>query len=130
MALYVEYSTRIYNVYLKYIAPEDIHIYSIDEVFIDVTGYLKTYKISPHDLAMTIIRDVLKTIGITATAGIGSSLYLTKIAMDIVAKKMPPDKDGVRIAELDEMSYRQILWNHKPLTSFWRVGRGYAKKLE
>lgn len=130
MALYVEYSTRIYNVYLKYIAPEDIHIYSIDEVFIDVTAYLKTYKMSPHDLAMTIIRDVLKTTGITATAGIGSNLYLAKIAMDIVAKKMPPDRDGVRIAELDEMSYRQLLWNHKPLTSFWRVGRGYAKKLE
>lgn len=130
MALYVEYSTRIYNVYLKYIAPEDIHIYSIDEVFIDVTAYLKTYKMSPHDLAMTIIRDVLKTTGITATAGIGSNLYLAKIAMDIVAKKMPPDIDGVRIAEIDEMSYRQLLWNHKPLTSFWRVGRGYAKKLE
>lgn len=130
MALYVEYSTRIYNVYLKYIAPEDIHIYSIDEVFIDVTAYLKTYKMSPHDLAMTIIRDVLQTTGITATAGIGSNLYLAKIAMDIVAKKMPADKDGVRIAELDEMSYRQLLWNHKPLTSFWRVGRGYAKKLE
>ena len=130
MALYVEYSTRIYNVYLKYIAPEDIHIYSIDEVFIDVTAYLKTYKMSPHDLAMTIIRDVLKTTGITATAGIGSNLYLAKIAMDIVAKKMPPDRDGVRIAELNEMSYRQLLWNHKPLTSFWRVGRGYAKKLE
>ena len=99
-------------------------------MFIDVTAYLKTYKMSPHDLAMTIIRDVLKTTGITATAGIGSNLYLAKIAMDIVAKKMPPDKDGVRIAELDEMSYRQLLWNHKPLTSFWRVGRGYAKKLE
>lgn len=130
MALYVEYSTRIYNVYLKYIAPEDIHIYSIDEVFIDVTSYLRTYKMSPHDLAMTIIRDVLKTTGITATAGIGSNLYLSKISMDIVAKKMPPDKDGVRIAEIDEMSYRHILWDHKPLTSFWRVGRGYAKKLE
>ena len=130
MALYVEYSTRIYKVYLKYIAPEDIHIYSIDEVFIDVTAYLKTYKMSPHDLAMTIIRDVLKTTGITATAGIGSNLYLAKIAMDIVAKKIPADKDGVRIAELDEMSYRQLLWNHKPLTSFWRVGTGYAKKLE
>lgn len=129
MALYVEYSTRIYKVYLKYIAPEDIHIYSIDEVFIDVTAYLKTYKMSPHDLAMTIIRDVLKTTGITATAGIGSNLYLAKIAMDIVAKKIPADKDGVRIAELDEMSYRQLLWNHKPLTSFWRVGTGYAKKI-
>ncbi len=130
MALYVEYSTKIYNVYLKYIAPEDIHIYSIDEVFIDITGYLKTYKMSPHDLAMTIIQDVLKTTGITATAGIGTNLYLAKIAMDIVAKKIPPDKDGVRIAELDEMSYRRLLWNHKPLTSFWRVGSGYSKKLE
>lgn len=130
MALYVEYSTRIYEVYLKYIAPEDIHVYSIDEVFIDVTAYLKTYKMSPHDLAMTIIRDVLKTTGITATAGIGTNLYLAKVAMDIVAKKIPADKDGVRIAEIDEMSYRRLLWNHKPLTSFWRVGRGYAKKLE
>ena len=130
MGLYVEYSTRIYDVYLKYIAPEDIHVYSIDEVFIDVTGYLKTYKMSPHDLAMTIIQDVLKTTGITATAGIGSNLYLAKIAMDIVAKKIPPDKDGVRIAELDEITYRQLLWNHKPLTSFWRVGTGYARKLE
>ncbi len=130
MALYVDYSTRIYNIYLKYIAPEDIHIYSIDEVFIDITGYLKTYKMSPHDLAMTIIQDVLKTTGITATAGIGTNLYLAKIAMDIVAKKIPPDKDGVRIAELNEMSYRKLLWDHKPLTSFWRVGAGYSKKLE
>ncbi|MGL5153065.1 MAG: DNA methylase [Clostridium sp.] len=130
MALYVEYSTKIYNVYLKYFAPEDIHIYSIDEVFIDITAYLRTYKMSPHDLVMTIIRDILKTTGITATGGIGSNLYLAKIAMDIVAKKMPPDKDGVRVAELNERSYREILWSHKPLTSFWRVGKGYAKKLE
>ena len=116
--------------YLKYIAPEDIHVYSIDEVFMDVTNYLSTYKMTAHDLAMTIIRDVLNTTGITATAGIGTNLYLCKIAMDIVAKKMPPDKDGVRIAELDEMSYRHQLWSHTPLTSFWRVGKGYAKKLE
>lgn len=130
MAYYMEYSTRIYNVYLKYIAPEDIHVYSIDEVFMDVTNYLSTYKMTARELAMTIIRDVLKETGITATAGIGTNLYLSKIAMDIVAKKMPADKDGVRIAELDEMSYRRQLWNHYPLTSFWRVGKGYAKKLE
>ena len=130
MAYYLEYSTRIYDVYLKYIAPEDIHVYSIDEVFMDVTHYLDTYKMTAHELAMTIIRDVLATTGITATAGIGTNLYLCKIAMDIVAKKMPPDKDGVRIAELDEMSYRQQLWSHTPLTSFWRVGKGIAAKLE
>ena len=130
MAKYVEISTQIYNVYLKYIAPEDIHVYSIDEVFIDATHYLSTYKMSAHDLAMTIIRDVLKTTGITATAGIGTNMYLCKIAMDIVAKKMPADKDGVRIAELDEMSYRRQLWQHRPLTSFWRVGKGIAAKLE
>lgn len=130
MAHYMDYSTRIYEVYLKYIAPEDIHVYSIDEVFMDVTNYLATYKMTAHELAITIIRDVLKTTGITATAGIGTNLYLCKIAMDIVAKKMPADKDGVRIAELDEMSYRQQLWSHRPLTSFWRVGRGYSKKLE
>lgn len=130
MAYYMEYSTRIYDVYLKYIAPEDIHVYSIDEVFMDVTNYLSTCKMTAHEFAMTIIRDVLDTTGITATAGIGTNLYLCKIAMDIVAKKMPPDKDGVRIAELDEMSYRQQLWSHTPLTSFWRVGKGYAAKLE
>lgn len=130
MAYYMEYSTRIYNVYLKYIAPEDIHVYSIDEVFIDVTRYLSTYKLSAHELTMKIIRDVLSTTGITATAGIGTNLYLSKIAMDIVAKKMPADKDGVRIAELDEMTYRRLLWSHTPLTDFWRVGKGYAKKLE
>ncbi len=130
MAHYIKYSTEIYKIYLKYVAPEDIHVYSIDEVFIDITTYLKTYKMSAHDLAMTMIRDVLKTTGITATAGIGTNMYLAKIAMDITAKKMPPDKDGVRIAQLDEMSYRQNLWEHRPLTDFWRVGRGYAKKLE
>ena len=130
MSRYMEYSTRIYNIYLKYIAPEDIHVYSIDEVFMDVTGYLNTYGMTARELAMTIIQDVLKTTGITATAGIGTNLYLCKIAMDIVAKHIEPDKNGVRIAELDEMSYRRILWNHRPLTDFWRVGRGYAKKLE
>ena len=130
MAYYMEYSTRIYNVYLKYIAPEDIHVYSIDEVFIDVTNYLTTYNLSARELAMKIIRDVLDTSGITATAGIGTNMYLAKIAMDIVAKKMPADKNGVRIAELDEMSYRRQLWSHRPLTDFWRIGKGYAKKLE
>ena len=130
MAKYIEYSTRIYNVYLKYVAPEDMHIYSIDEVFIDITSYLNTYGKTAHELAMTIIRDVLKTTGITATAGIGTNMYLAKIAMDIKAKKMPADKDGVRIAELDEISYREELWEHTPLTDFWRVGKGYAKKLE
>lgn len=130
MAYYIEYSTRIYNVYLNYIAPEDIHIYSIDEVFIDVTHYLSTYKMTPRELAMTMIKDVLKTTGITATAGIGTNLYLCKIAMDIVAKHIEPDQDGVRIAELDEMSYRRLLWSYRPITDFWRVGRGYAKKLE
>jgi len=130
MALYIDYSTRIYNIYLKYIAPEDIHVYSIDEVFMDVTDYLEAYKMSAHDLAMKIIRDVLAETGITATAGIGTNLYLAKIAMDIVAKHIPADKDGVRIAELDEMRYRKLLWGHRPLTDFWRVGRGYARKLE
>ena len=129
MALYIDYSTRIYDVYLRFIAPEDIHVYSIDEVFIDATAYLNTYKMSAHELKMAIIREVLKETGITATAGIGTNMYLCKVAMDIVAKKMPADKDGVRIAELDEMSYRKELWDHKPLTDFWRVGRGYAKSL-
>ena len=129
MALYMEYSTRIYDIYLKYIAPEDIHIYSVDEVFMDVTGYLNTYHMTARELAMTMIQDVLKTTGITATAGIGTNLYLSKIAMDIVAKHIKADKDGVRIAELDEMSYRRKLWSHKPITDFWRVGQGYAKKL-
>ena len=129
MALYLEYSSRIYQVYLRYIAPEDIHVYSIDEVFIDVTSYKNTYKLSTHDLAMKMIREVLAETGITATAGIGTNMYLCKVAMDIVAKKMPPDKDGVRIAELDEMSYRRQLWDHTPLTDFWRVGRGTARRL-
>ena len=130
MAHYMEYSTRIYMVYMKYVAPEDIIVYSIDEVFMDVTRYLKTYGLSPHDLAMKIILDVLATTGITATAGIGTNLYLCKVAMDIVAKHIPADENGVRIAELDERSYREKLWAHTPLTDFWRVGRGYAKKLE
>lgn len=130
MALYMEYSTRIYQIYLKYIAPEDIHIYSIDEVFMDVTDYLSTYGLNPRELAMKIIQDILDTTGITATAGIGTNLYLCKVAMDIVAKHIQPDQNGVRIAELDEISYRRLLWGHKPLTDFWRVGRGYAKKLE
>ena len=130
MAYYMEYSTRIYQVYMKYVAPEDIVVYSIDEVFMDVTDYLNTYKLSPHDLAMKMILDVLETTGITATAGIGTNLFLCKVAMDIVAKHIPADENGVRIAELDEMSYREKLWTHQPLTDFWRVGRGYAKKLE
>ena len=130
MAHYMEYSIKIYNIYLKYIAPEDIHIYSIDEVFIDVTHYLSTYNMTARELAMTMIQDILDTTGITATAGIGTNLYLCKIAMDIVAKHIEPDKNGVRIAELDEMSYRRLLWNHRPITDFWRVGRGYSKKLE
>ena len=130
MALYLEYSTRIYSIYLKYIAPEDIFPYSIDEVFMDVTNYLHTYNMTPRELAMTMIQDVLKTTGITATAGIGTNMYLCKIAMDIVAKHIKADKDGVRIAELDEMSYRRKLWGHRPLTDFWRVGKGYAKKME
>ena len=130
MAYYMKYSTRIYQIYLKYIAPEDIHVYSIDEVFIDATDYLRTYGMTAHEFAITMIRDVLKETGITATAGIGTNLYLAKIAMDIVAKHAEADADGVRIAELDEMSYRRQLWTHRPLTDFWRVGRGYAKKLE
>ena len=130
MAYYMEYSTRIYNVYLKYVAPEDIFPYSIDEVFMDVTDYLQTYRMTARELAMTMIQDVLKTTGITATAGIGTNMYLCKIAMDIVAKHIEPDKNGVRIAELDEMSYRRKLWSHRPITDFWRVGNGYAKKLE
>lgn len=130
MALYMEYSTRIYGIYLKYIAPEDIHVYSIDEVFIDVTDYLKLYKLTPYEMAMMLIQDVLKTTGVTATAGIGTNLYLAKIAMDIQAKHTKADKDGVRIAELDEMTYRKLLWTHRPLTDFWRVGKGYARKLE
>ncbi|MDE7435651.1 MAG: DNA methylase [Lachnospiraceae bacterium] len=130
MALYMKYSTRIYEVYLKYIAPEDMHVYSIDEVFMDVTAYLRTYQMTAKELAGTIIQDVWQTTGITATAGIGTNLYLCKVAMDIVAKHTEPDKNGVRIAELDEMSYRRLLWYHRPLTDFWRVGRGYTQKLE
>ena len=130
MAYYMEYSTRIYQVYMKYVAPEDIIVYSIDEVFMDVTRYLKTYGLTPRELAMKMILDVLTTTGITATAGIGTNLYLCKIAMDIVAKHIPADKNGVRIAELNERGYREKLWSHTPLTDFWRVGRGYAKKLE
>ena len=129
MAHYIEVSKKIYSIYLKYIAPEDIHVYSIDEVFMDVTAYLGTYKITAHELAMRMIRDVLKQTGITATAGIGTNMYLCKVAMDIVAKKMPADKDGVRIAELDEMSYRRELWDYRPITKFWRVGQGIAQKL-
>lgn len=130
MAHYMKISTEIYQIYLRYIAPEDIHVYSIDEVFIDATNYLGTYKMTAHELAMKMIKEVLRETGITATAGIGTNLYLAKIAMDIVAKHIPADKDGVRIAELDEMSYRQKLWSHRPLTDFWRVGKGYATKLE
>lgn len=130
MARYMQISGRIYEVYLKYIAPEDIHVYSIDEVFIDATSYLGTYRMTPRKLAVKMIRDVLDTVGITATAGIGPNLYLCKVAMDIEAKHIPADENGVRIAELDEMSYRRQLWSHRPLTDFWRVGRGYAKKLE
>lgn len=130
MARYIEYSTQIYNIYLKYIAPEDIHVYSIDEVFIDATDYLSTYNLSARELTTKMILDVLKTTGITATAGIGTNLYLSKVAMDIQAKHITADINGIRIAELDEMSYRRSLWSHQPLTDFWRVGKGYARKLE
>ena len=129
MAHYIEVSSKIYGIYLKYIAPEDIHVYSIDEVFMDVTPYLANYKMTARQLAMKMIRDVLQQTGITATAGIGTNMYLCKIAMDIMAKKTPADKDGVRIAELDEMSYRQQLWDYRPLTKFWRVGHGIAQRL-
>ena len=129
MARYMKVSTDIFQIYLKYVAPEDIHVYSVDEVFMDVTEYLTAYHGSAHEMAMTMVRDVLRTTGITATAGIGTNLYLCKVAMDIVAKHMPADKDGVRVAELDEMSYRRLLWEHKPITDFWRVGHGYAGKL-
>ena len=130
MALYMEYSTRIFNIYQEFVAPEDIHVYSIDEVFMDVSRYLAMYKMSPKELAMTIIKTVYARTGITATAGIGPNLYLCKVAMDIVAKHIPPDANGVRIAELDEMSYRKLLWAHRPITDFWRVGKGYAEKLQ
>lgn len=130
MKYYMDYSTKIYKIYLRYIAPEDIHVYSIDEVFMDITDYLKTYHSTPRQLIGKIIREVLNETGITATAGIGTNMYLAKIAMDIMAKRIPADENGVRIAELDEMSYRRELWTHRPLTDFWRVGAGYAKKLE
>ena len=130
VAYYIQYSAFIYSIYLKYIAPEDIIVYSIDEVFMDVTDYLATYNLTPRELAMKMIFEVLHTTGITATAGIGTNLFLAKVAMDIMAKHIPADQNGVRIAALDEMSFRRNLWDHQPLTDFWRVGRGYAKKLE
>lgn len=130
MSRYIEYSTRIYQVYLKYIAPEDMHVYSIDEVFMDVTSYLKIYGMTPEQLASRILRDVYETTGIPAAAGIGTNLYLCKTAMDLLAKHEKPDTDGVRVAVLDERSYRRLLWDHRPLTDFWRVGAGYAGKLE
>lgn len=130
MALYMEYSTRIYKVYLKHVSPEDIHVYSIDEVFVDVTSYLRSSGLSAYEFCRMMIKDVYKTTGITATAGVGTNLYLAKIAMDIEAKHIEADEDGVRIAELDETSYRRKLWDHKPLTDFWRIGKGYAQTLE
>lgn len=130
MGFYMKYSTNIYNIYLKWFSSDDIYVYSIDEVFIDVTHYLKTYHMTARELVTHVIQDVYKSTGITATAGIGTNLYLCKIAMDIVAKHVEPNKNGVRIAGLDEMTYRKLLWNHRPLTDFWRVGSGYAKKLE
>lgn len=130
MAHYLEVSGRVYGVYLRYAAPEHIHVYSIDEVFIDATPYLRALGMGPHEMASAIVRDILAQTGITATAGIGTNMYLAKVAMDIVAKHMPADEDGVRVAELDEMSYRRLLWNHRPLTDFWRVGHGYSSKLE
>lgn len=130
MALYMEYSAKIYNIYLKYVSPEDIFPYSIDEIFCDLTSYLNTYKLTPRELVTKIIHDVYETTGITATAGIGTNLFLCKVAMDVMAKHVAPDKYGVRIAELDEKSFREKLWNHRPITDFWRVGKGYAKRLE
>ncbi len=130
MRLYMQYSARIYGIYLRYIAPEDIHVYSVDEVFIDATDYLQSYRMTPRELTVKLIHEVLRETGITATAGIGTNFYLSKVAMDIVAKHIPADKDGVRIAEVDEMSYRRLLWDHRPLTDFWRVGRGISRKLE
>ena len=129
MAEYIRVSTQIYEIYLRYIAPEDIHVYSVDEVFIDVSRYLKTYRMTAQELARAMIRDVLAETGITATAGVGTNLYLCKIAMDIVAKRMAPDENGVRIAELDEQSYREKLWAHRPITDFWRIGGGYSRSL-
>ena len=130
MSLYIDYSNRIYNVYLKYIAPEDIYVYSIDEVFIDISNYLKIYKMTPEELVTKMINDVYMTTGITATAGIGSNMYLAKVAMDIVAKHVDANENGVRVGYLDEESYKEKLWDHRPLTDFWRVGKGYQKKLE
>lgn len=130
MAYYMKYSTNIYNIYLKYFAPEDVYSYSIDEVFCDITHYLKTYGMSAKELVAKVLKDIYDTTGITATAGIGTNLYLSKVAMDIGAKHIKPDKNGVRIASLDEMSYRKLLWTHRPITDFWRVGKGYAKRLE
>ena len=140
MATYMRYSTDIYKIYLKYVAPEDMHVYDVAPAvsggychvafYLDVTHYLGIYKMSPHDLAMTIIRDVLSNTGITATAGIGTNMFLCKIAMDIVAKHIPADKDGVRIAELDERTYREQLWDHTPLTDLWRVGAGTVRRLK
>ena len=129
MGHYMECSSRIYGIYLQFVAPEDIHVYSIDEVFIDATPYLKTYGVTPHEFARRLIMSVLEVTGITATAGIGTNLFLAKVAMDIVAKKMPADEHGVRIAHLNEKTYRQTLWSHRPLTDFWRVGPGYTRKL-
>ena len=129
MARYMEISRRIYGIYLKYISPEDIHVYSVDEVFIDATDYLKLYRCDAHELTMRLIRDILATTGITATAGIGTNLYLAKIAMDIVAKHIEPDADGVRVSQIDEMDYRRLLWDHQPLTDFWRIGHGTANRL-
>lgn len=130
MKYYMEYSTKIYNIYLKWFSPDDIYVYSIDEVFIDVTHYLKTYKMRASQLITKVIQDVYENTGITATGGMGTNLYLAKIAMDIVAKHTKPNENGVRIAGLDEMNYRKLLWNHTPITDFWRVGKGYAAKLE
>ena len=130
MAYYIKYSTKIYNIYLKWFSSDDIYVYSIDEVFIDITHYLKTYKLSARDLVTKVIQDIYENTGITATAGIGTNLYLCKVSMDIVAKHVEPNKNGVRIAGLDELTYRKLLWNHRPLTDFWRVGKGYSNKLE
>ena len=130
MAYYMEYSTKIYNIYLKWFSSEDIYVYSIDEVFIDITNYLKTYNMKARELVTLVIQDVYEKTGITATAGIGTNLYLCKVAMDIVAKHVKPNKNGVRIAALDEFTYRKLLWNHRPITDFWRVGKGYATRLE
>ncbi len=130
MALYMKYSTRIFSVYSRFVSPEDIHVYSIDEVFIDVTDYLKTYKLTAKELSEKMVNEVLKETGVTATVGIGTNLYLAKVAMDIVAKHIPANESGAKIAELDEIGYRKLLWEHRPLTDFWRVGKGYQRRLE